>query len=494
MSSRLPLAPLLGALIHLIRHEPAATDAQAALLAVIRGLLDGQPLRIKAEAEALFLNEEQVSLKLPGATMLNEQLLLHGLEAIQLPADADEADLLALTRVLAAFSGAYATPAEVIRALGSTAQRIEVVASPDPLSILQVSPRPQAQPAARRARRRDSLEITRGDSDAIELDPQLAQTNEIELPGEPPEPERPALGTILGRGRAAVAQEDWNGVLDAALHLIELEDEAPSERTGRTYRQELKRLIPPEHLGMLARLAHGERQQEVVGVLRRFGPLGTETLVELLVGAPNLSERHSYYTAITQMRAGPEAILSRLDHPLWYVVRNAAELCGELEISDAVPALGRQLQHPDERVRKSAAGALGRIGTPLAQQWLRKAFADQAPAVLRQALAHVSGAVSKELGAAIIALLERENTLEVQRDALLALGRIGSEDALQVLSAWAAPTSRRFGRNPLPLRLLALKGLALAGPAAEGALSTLSRDDAPEIKSAAAEALAALRP
>ncbi|HTL05909.1 MAG TPA: HEAT repeat domain-containing protein, partial [Gemmatimonadales bacterium] len=394
----------------------------------------------------------------------------------------------------AAFSGAYATPADVIIALGSTAQRIEVVASPDPLSILQVSPRPQAQPAARRARRRDSLEITRGDGDAIELDPQLAQTNEIELPGEPPEPERPALGTILGRGRAAVAQEDWNGVLDAALYLIELEDEAPSERTGRTYRQELKRLIPPEHLGMLARLAHGERQQEVVGVLRRFGPLGTETLVELLVGAPNLSERHSYYTAITQMRAGPEAILSRLDHPLWYVVRNAAELCGELEISDAVPALGRQLQHPDERVRKSAAGALGRIGTPLAQQWLRKAFADQAPAVLRQALAHLSGAVSKELAAGIIALLERENTLEVQRDALLALGRIGSEDALQVLSAWAAPTSRRFGRNPLPLRLLALKGLALAGPAAEAALSTLSRDDAPEIKSAAAEALAALRP
>jgi len=494
MPSRLPLAPLLGALIHLTRYEPAATEAQAALLAAIRALLAGQPLRITAEPDALRLGDEAVSLKVPGASVLNEHLLLHGVGEVVLPAEADEADVLRLATVLAAFPGTYACFADVAAAMGTTAQRLQLIEAPDQLAVQKMTSRDPALPSARRASQRDSLEIESGDAEAIALDPLAARGDEIELPGEMPTRVRPPLGEILGRGRAAVAQEDWNGVLDAALQLIEAEDEAPSERTGQAYRLELKRLVTPEHLGMLARLAHGERQQEVVGLLRRFGSLGTETLVELLVAAPNLSERHSYYTAITQMRAGPEAIFTRLEHPLWYVVRNAAELCGEMEISDAVPALGRQFQHPDERVRKSVAGALGRIGTPMALQWLRKLLNDPAPAVCRQALVHIGGPVAREMCTGITDLLERETTVEVQREALLALGRIGSAEAIAVLGSWAAPTSRRFGRNPLPLRLLALKGLTLAGPGAAEALSALTRDEVMEIRETAGAALGALRP
>jgi HEAT repeat protein len=494
MPSRLPLAPLLGALIHLTRYEPAATDAQAALLAAIRGFLGDGPLHIRAESEALLLNEESISLKLPGATVLNEQLLLHGLSSVELPAATDEADLLRLARVLAGFAGTYTSFQDVVAAMGASAERIRLVAAEDQLGVQKVSARAAGDSAAQKARQREALEIRLGDAEAISLDPAAAGAAEVELPAEMPTRERPALGAILTRGRAAVAQEDWNGVLDAALQLIEAEDEAPSDRTGQTYRLELKRLVTQDHLGMLARLAHGERRQEVVGVLRRFGNAGTETLVELLVSSPDLSERRSYYTAITQMRAGAEAIFGRLEHPLWYVVRNAAELCGDMEISDAVPALGRQIRHPDERVRKSVAAALGRIGTPLALQWVRKMLADAEPAVCRQALVHLGGPVARELVSAIAELLDRETTIEVQREALLALGRIGSEDAIAVLAAWAAPTSKRFGRNPLPLRLFAVKGLALAGPGAEAALSALSRDEAMEIRTPASEALAALRP
>src|SRR5262249_55366518 len=142
--------------------------------------------------------------------------------------------------------------------------------------------------------------------------------------------------------------------------------------TGRTFRLELKRLVQQEHLERLARLANGDRSQEGITVLGRFGPTGTETLGELLTGSPDLGERRSYYNAITQMRSGADAIFGRLDHALWYVVRNAAELCGEMEIEDGIPALGRQIHHSDERVRKAIAGALARIGTPLALEWLRK--------------------------------------------------------------------------------------------------------------------------
>jgi hypothetical protein len=493
MPSRLPLAPLLGALIHLTRYEPGATAAQAALLALIRDLLANAPLRITAEPESLLLDDEAVSLRIPGATVLNEHLLLHGIGKLELTAAADETDLLRLAAILAGFAGTYATHEDVLAALGASAARVHLTPTTDSLGVYPLASRPRLSATPRRSTQRDPLEIQRGDAETISAEP--AETGELGLlPEGAPAPQRPPLGDILGRGREAVAQEDWSGVLEAAIELIEAEDEAPSERTGQTYRHELRRLIQPEHLGMIARLAHGDRKQEVIGVLRRFGSAGTETLVELLVASPSLGERRSYYTAITQMRAGAEAIFGRLEHPLWYVVRNAAELCGEMEISDAVPALGRQIQHPDERTRKSVAGALARIGTPMALQWLRKMLADPSPAVCRQALAYLGGPAARELVPPIAALLERETTEEVQREALLALGRIGTDEALAVLAAWAAPTSKRFGRTPVPLRLLALKGLALGGPRAATILSGLTRDDTPEVRAAAAAALEALRP
>jgi hypothetical protein len=493
MSSRLPLAPLLGALVHVTRYEPDATEAQAAILAAIRGLLDEEPLRIVAEQEALLLNEERLSLLLPGATLLNEQMLLHGIAALELPVGVAETDLLRLITVLAAFPGTYSKHEEVVAALGNAAERIRLTATDDAQEVYRLSGRARVSGGTQQAKARDELDIQRVDADEIHTT--LASSEEetgVFAEGEVA-PVRPALGAILTQGREAAASKDWERLLDAALQLVEAEDLAPSERTGRTYRLELKRLISLEQLEALARLAHGERRLEVIGLLRRFGAAGTETLVELLVGSEQLAERRSYYTAITQMRTGAEAIFGRLDDPLWYVARNAAELCGDMEIEDAVPSLGRQIQHSDERVRKSVASALARIGTPLALEWLRKMFQDSDEGVRRQALSQLAGAPARQLSAAVVELLEREEHPEVQGEALLALGRSGSEEAIAALSGWAAAISRRFGRTPLPLRLVAVKGLALAGPPAAAVLSNLARDGVVEVRTAAGSALEALR-
>jgi hypothetical protein len=487
MSSRLPLAPLLGALIHVTRYEPQAAEAQAALVAVIHNLLDGKALKITAEREALLLDHERVSLNVPGAMLLNEQLLLHGIAALELPGTLAESDLLRVIAVVAAFPGTYGRYEDVVAALGGTAERVGLTPTGEDQQVYRLSG------GGRMSTGTQQLELQRVDAEEISGEAPVADAEAAELYESATGPARPGLGAILAHGREAAAQQDWNRLLDAALLLVEAEDLAPSERTGRTYRLELKRLVSLEHLENLARLAHGERRLEVIGLLRRFGAAGTETLVELLVQSPNLGERRSYYTAITQMRAGAEAIFGRLDDPLWYVARNAAELCGDMEIEDAVPALGRQIQHEDERVRKSVAGALARIGTPLALEWLRKMFQDPSQVVRRQALAQLAGVPVRQLSAAIADLLEREEDAEVQREALLALGRSGSDDAIATLSTWAAPSSRRFGRNPLPLRLLAVKGLAIAGPPATAALSALVRDDAPEVKAAVGTALAALQ-
>ncbi len=493
MSSRLPLAPLLGALIHVTRYEPQAAEAQAALVAVIHNLLDGKALKITAEREVLLLDHERVSLNVPGAMLLNEQLLLHGIAALELPATLTESDLLRVIAVVAAFPGTYGRYEDVVAALGGTAARVGLTPTGEDQQVYRLSGGGRMSTGTQQAEAREELELQRVDAEEISGEAPVADAEATELYESATGPARPGLGAILAHGREAAAQQNWEHLLDAALLLVEAEDLAPSERTGRTYRLELKRLVSLEHLENLARLAHGERRLEVIGLLRRFGAAGTETLVELLVQSPNLGERRSYYTAITQMRAGAEAIFGRLDDPLWYVARNAAELCGDMEIEDAVPALGRQIQHEDERVRKSVAGALARIGTPLALEWLRKMLQDPSQVVRRQALAQLAGVPVRQLTAAIADLLEREEDAEVQREGLFALGRSGSDEAIATLSTWAAPGSRRFGRNPLPLRLLAIKGLAVAGPPATAALSALLRDDAPEVRAAVGTALAALQ-
>jgi HEAT repeat protein len=492
MASHLPVAPLLGALIHLTRFQPDAEEAQAALLGSLRELLS-EPLRVIAESDALRLGEERVSLKVPGATLLDEQMLLHGIGSLSLPANVSSADLLRLVAVLAAFPGSYNSLQAIRSALGDSAERITLSAAGADQEIFRLSGRSRFTTGSHRTVQDEELDIQHGDADAIgtEADHQLEE--KAELPEAMVIPTRPTLGAIVAQGRAALSTENWNGVLDAALQLIEAENEAPSERTGRTYRLELKRLIEQEHLERIARLANGERSQEVIAVLGRFGPAGTETLVELLTNSPDLGERRSYYTAITQMRSGAEAIFGRLDHPLWYVVRNAAELCGEMEIEDAVPALGRQIQHPDERARKAIAGALARIGTPLALQWLRKVLNDPEPQVRRHAIQLLNSGPARLFSSGIAELLERESDPEVQREALLALGRSGSGEAIATLQHWAAPASDRVGKHPLPLRLLAIRGLAQAGPAAATALSALTRDATAEVRASASGALAALR-
>jgi HEAT repeat protein len=78
--------------------------------------------------------------------------------------------------------------------------------------------------------------------------------------------------------------------------------------------------------------------------------------------------------------------------------------------------------------------------------------------------------------------LEDESNPDVQRELLLALGRIGTPDAVQALARQAAPGGL-FSRRPVSLRLAAVEGLRMAGsPAAMAALQGLVRDDDGEVR------------
>ncbi len=274
--------------------------------------------------------------------------------------------------------------------------------------------------------------------------------------------------------------------------MVEGENDAATGLAGSLHRIEFKRLMSRRVLGMIARLAHGDRKQEAITVLRRFGTEGTEVLMDLLVEAPNIGERRGFYSALVQMNEGTSVIVQHLTHPQWYVVRNAADLCGELALAEAVPALARQTRHPDERVRKAVAEALGKISTPVAMETLARMLADSAPQVRLQAVAHLRGRRVRGMTGPIGELLQREEDAAVQHEALLALGRIGSPEAIVLLTDWASDGGGLLRRKSMAGRLTAVQSLALAGPSAAGALTTLQRDSTKEIREAATAAMQAL--
>jgi hypothetical protein len=489
----------------LVRHQAHAKEHQAALLAALRAALDGGAMHLEADPESFRLNGEEVALQAPGVMFVNEQLLLHGVRQADVPAGTKDEDLIRLATVLASFAGTYDSFKEVLVALGPTATRISLTPGANQFEVFGVVPwRPRTVfgPEAEEGTGLDLPRILREDSGEIERQHEIT----LDLPGELDSSPfgmptggrsaapRPPLDVLLQQGRDAIQREDWDGLLETALLIVEAEAEAPSELAGSTHRIELKRLLSREHLAMIARLAHGERKQEAIALLRRFGADATEILMDLLVEAMNMGERRGYHSALSQMSEGTDVIIQHLGHQHWYVVRNAAELCGEMELAGAVPQLTQQMDHPDERVRKAVAQALSRIGTVATAEPLRKLFQDPSAAVRIQAIAHLGGRRARGMTHPIGELLRKEEDPDVQHEALLALGRIGSPEAVALLKEYAAPGGRVLNRKPVPLRLTAVRALAKAGPAAIDALAALQNDESADVGAAATAALAALRP
>jgi HEAT repeat protein len=204
-----------------------------------------------------------------------------------------------------------------------------------------------------------------------------------------------------------------------------------------------------------------------------------------------MAERRGYYTALTQMKENAGIIIDYLSHPIWYVARNAADLCGDMDLVEAIPELAKRIHHEDERVRRSVAGALAKLGTSQAMEPIRQMLRDPAAPVRLEALMHLDGRRrGRSIGMVLAALLERETHTDVRREMLRTLGRIGTPDTIQAILRAAQPEGKRFRGRPRSERLGAVGALALAGPAAVPALRTMVKDPDAEVARAAEEAIA----
>ena len=518
MASPQEFAALFARTLDLFR-DPAAKEAQKAQFRTLTALLKLQGVTVGVQDGRLTVN----GTTLDGNT-LAQRLEFHSVTEIKIPADPPVAEVFELLRALAD------QPSDedlASRLKGNGATRIVVTmhtpiveaARPDTLLTLHgarprapgaptAAPGPPPAPAAARAPKTPGSEDAEDIPDIVgeasathaAFSPAAAatQTSASLIAQLRERPDGPQVGdvlAILGRQlESAMKANRVSQALAIVAGIVRAEQQVSDATRRRQYSIALKRMYNKAFLEGIAEVAnHPSDRDDALLVLRRAGEDGVEVLLDLLVAAPTIEERRGIFMALTGMKEGTDQLVHMLGHHQWFVVRNVAELAGELGLEEAVPALAQQLAHDDDRVRKAVALALATIGSSAAAEPLRRALKDKSPEVRMQAALGV-GRKSSALAMPLVVAMEEEKDEGVERELILALGRIGSASAVQALIKFAQPGGRLFGRKPGALRATAVEALRLAAtPAAIGTLEGLADDGDKEVRAAAQSALADLK-
>src|SRR3989442_10207871 len=443
---------------------------------------------------------------LDGNTLL-QRLEFHSVKEISIPADPPLAELFELLRALADQPGDEDI---ALRLRANGGKRIAVtiqtfLVEPPAVPVQQaaaVAPPSGPSKAPVTPEANDVPEIVREASAAhAAFSPAAAATSTpaslvAQLWDKPDGPHVGDVLAVLGRQlETAMKANRTSLALSIVAGIVRAEQQVTDATRRRQYSIALKRMYSKALLEAIAEVAnHPTDRDDALLVLRRAGEDGVEVLLDLLVAAPTIEERRGIFVALTGMKEGTDQLVHMLGHHQWFVVRNVAELAGELALDEAVPALAQQLGHEDERVRKAVASALAKIGSSAAAEPLRRAFRDKSPEGRMQAALGVGGRKASALAMPLLAAMEEEEDEAVERELILALGRIGSASAVQALIKFAQPGGRLFGRKPAALRATAVEALRLAAtPAAIGTLEGLTDDGDKQVRAAAQSALADLK-
>jgi len=260
----------------------------------------------------------------------------------------------------------------------------------------------------------------------------------------------------------------------------------------RAYAIGIRRLAKPTLLRGIAGLLprRPELRDALHHAFMRLGPEGAEALIDLLTTADSLTDRRAYLAALAKCRDAVPTLMHLLGDKRWYVARNATDLLGEMRAPEAENALLEVVKHHEERVRRSVATALARLGTPRAVQAVQQMFTDPVPEVRVHAVQGIGSTKSPRAVGVLARALDVEQDAEVQAVILAALGRQATEEAIARLLKAAEPEGRLFKRKSTALRVSAVQALVEANtPSALAALRRFTEDKDREVRDTAIRAL-----
>lgn len=504
-------------LVWLLVYRPTLTEEhKEALRSVLVEGRAGRHVITLAELNRAIADAVGPSVLPPAMPWLNElaaRMAAHSVAALEFAEGVKAADVLGVARVLASAPAPGDEGANFdARALALQLTTISVklgrvgfVRRPTPIAMTRVSlsapdgaPRRTSEasappmPAADLGRASDQREIEeaafapRGSDDAIaaalrQLDGALT-----------PELASRVLSVLLRACDDRARAGKWEEVAHSVQLIIAREATITDDDLKRAFAIQVRRALRPETLRGLAQLLGKRRdlRPALESIFVRAGEAGVEMLIEQMVASNAATERRAYRSALARCPAAATPLTHLLEDARWYVVRNAAELLGELGVREADAQLMTALRHSDARVRRSAAAALARLGTSRGIIALQPLLSDSNAAVRLQAVHGLSAARLPRSVPALMQALEREGDAEVQHALVAALGAHPTDASVERLVRLAQPGTL-LNRRAAPLRVAAVNALGEAAThAALSALRQLQRDRERAVRQAAERALA----
>jgi hypothetical protein len=516
-------------LVHLLLHEPKNIANQKAALRLLVAMAKEGQVTLAVRDWQVIANGAMLPPQLEGVEDLGAQLIGHAVTELVAQKDASAADLLGIARTLATEpipGDGGRNVADKLAALGAKTvhvtlsgnaplPRVATVSMPthgsdvpsevrkpgtnggsrntgDVAIVAQAPPAPSPVPQRRPS---TELSVMHGITDSYlsqfaatdssrgsigngftQLDATTSVTETTKL-----------LDGVSGAAEAAFREGDSETLAVALAGIVQRETAAGDPNLRRAYGMAVRRLAKKPMLAVIAPLlaTHREMYEALFAIFGRTGDEGAEALIEQLNAAQSLAERRVYFDSLRKLNAGIKVLIHMLGDSRWYVVRNAADLLGEMSANDAEPKLSELLQHEDDRVRKAAVSALSKMTGAGAVKGLAASLEDGAPGVRVRAAAALGAAKTPAAAQALIKQLEREDVPEVQHACLGSLGKIASGDAIRFLTKAAQPATGLFKKKATAYRVAAVRALGEARtPAAMGALQNLLHDKEKDVREA----------
>ncbi|MGQ0641092.1 MAG: HEAT repeat domain-containing protein [Gemmatimonadaceae bacterium] len=377
------------------------------------------------------------------------------------------------------------------------ADRLRTPSAPPPATAFRgdvhtaASPQiPSARPLGTSGMKDQSFEMMSREIARAEPIQDLSALNKLLAEATDAETAIVASGEALRAAEQRIQDGDWLAALGIIAALVKRDADTDAE-VRRAYMIVVRRLLSPATLRGLALLLPHKRElrESLHNVFARSGESGVDTLIELMTAANTPGERRAYRDALAGCPHAAPMLGHMLGDPQWFVVRNAAELLGEMGVHEVDGKLVETLNHPDARVRRAATGALARLGTPRALHALQDMLRDANPDIRRQAALGLGAAGQRAAGNDLIAALDKEEDSDVQQALITALGKVGTSEAVERLTMVARP-GNLFRRKPAAVRIAAVNGLGEAStPEALAVLNTLSSDRDKDVRAAVERAL-----
>lgn len=509
----------LARLVWLLVYRPSKVDDQKRALRELVTASQNAGHRVDhAEISALVshgVNKKPLPEDLPWLSELGTRMSGHSVRGLEIAAGVRAAELLGLARALSRQGSrddqgeAFDREVTVLAPASITVQlgRDGFVRTPTPPNgVRAFGSRPAQTPTP--AQPNDSTQnpaLSTADlrladkrmmQDGV-MPPELANDLSIKLRGDlSPETAQAVLHEVTRFMEDAARREMWRELLDVAGVVLQREAAATDPEVKRAFAIHFKQFAKPGVIRGVAKVlpVHRDLREGAHALLVRMGDPAADALIELMVAAESASERRAYRDAVAQCPGAVEPLTQLLKDDRWFVVRNAAELLGELNATDADQELINTLKHSDPRVRNAATLALIKLGTPRATHTIIRALTDGDASVRHRAALGLGRVSGPRALAALLEGIDQETDERVQHAMLASLGRHPVPEAIARLVEESRP-GPILRRRPIPRRLAAIQGLGEARTAeALVALRTLTNDRESSIRDLAARMLQERQP